>query len=274
MGTNAQLMAWMYDTYLSTVAPQERNRSRHVVTGKPVALGGCVGRDRSAGLGLVFILEEWAAKRAFDLGRATFFIQGFGKVGAWAARLLAQTGAKLLAVEDDSGPVANSHGIDAEDLAAYVSRTGTVAGYPKADPISHEAFLGTPADIFVPAALENQITGETAPLIKAHLVAECANSPTDPEGDDAMKRLGIEVIPDILGNAGGTVVAYFEWLQNRRSEFWELAEVKEKLRKIVTGAYEEVCGVAKSYGTDLRTAAHVVALARLQNVYLKRGIFP
>jgi glutamate dehydrogenase (NAD(P)+) len=275
VNTNAQIMAWMLDTYLSTVPPADRHRSYHVVTGKPIELGGSVGRDKATGQGVVYVMEQWAADNEMDLGKATYFVQGFGNVGSWTARLLAPKGAKLLAVEDHTGSIGNREGIDAEDLNAYVMKTRGVAGYPAAQAIDHEAFLRTKADIFIPAALEGQITAETAPLLDVKVVFEAANGPTDLDGDQILAEKGVPVLPDILCNAGGVIVSYFEWLQNKRSEFWELEEVDLKLCKRMVSAYERVRDTRTQYGDiDWRTAAYMVALRRLERVYRDRGIFP
>lgn len=274
VNTNPQIMAWILDTYLSTLRPQERNRSLHVVTGKPVELGGSVGRDKATGQGIVFLIEQWAQDNDFDLSEATYFVQGYGNVGAWTARLMQALGATLVAVEDVSGAITSPDGIDAEALAAHVREHGTIAGYPGAAPVDHAAFMSTEADIFVPAALENQITAETAPLLNAVLVAEGANGPTDLAGDRILREKGIEILPDVLCNAGGVIVSYFEWLQNKRSEFWDLDQVDTKLHRIMTDAYGRVHEAAEAYGVDWRVAAYVVALARLEKVYTGRGIFP
>ena len=274
VNTNPQIMAWILDTYLSTLRPQERNRSLHVVTGKPIELGGSVGRDKATGQGIVFMTERWAEDRGFDLSGSTYFIQGFGNVGAWAARLMKPLGAKLVAVEDVSGAIMKKNGIDADDLADHVVENGVIAGYPGTTPVDHQAFMATEADIFLPAALENQITAETAPLLKVDLVAEGANGPTNLDGGRILREKGVEVLPDILCNAGGVIVSYFEWLQNKRSEFWDLDQVDTKLHKIMSDAYDRVHEAAKRYDVDWRLAAYVVALARLEKVYTGRGIFP
>lgn len=275
MNTNSQIMAWVLDTYLSTVPPQERNRSLHVVTGKPVASGGSVGRDKATGQGVVYIIEQWAQDRGFNLSGATYVLQGFGNVGSWAAKLLKPHNMKLIAIEDMSGSYSNPDGIDPDDLSAYVkSHGGLIAGYPKVTPISHESFMGTKADLFIPAALENQITAKTAPLVNVRLVVEGANGPTDPDGDAILAQKGIELLPDILCNAGGVVVSYFEWLQNKRSEFWDLEEVDTKLHKKMVSGYERVREATRAYKTDWRTAAYIIALSRLEKIYKERGIFP
>jgi glutamate dehydrogenase (NAD(P)+) len=274
VNTNPQIMAWILDTYLSTLRPQERNRSLHVVTGKPVELGGSVGRDKATGQGIVFLIEQWAQDRGFDLSDATYSVQGFGNVGAWTARLMKPLGARLVAVEDVSGAMRHVDGIDPDDLAAYVLEHGGISGYPDAEPVDHKTFMRTAADVFVPAALENQITAETGPLLDVRLVAEGANGPTDLAGDRILREKGIEVLPDILCNAGGVIVSYFEWLQNKRSEFWDLEQVDTKLHKIMSDAYERVHQAATRFGVGWREAAYVVALTRLEKVYTGRGIFP
>ncbi len=275
VNTNAQIMAWILDTYLSTMPPQERNRSLHVVTGKPIESGGSVGRDKATGQGVVFVIEQWAKDHDFDLKGATYFIQGFGNVGSWTARLMKLRGARLVAVEDVSGSFSNPEGIDPDDVYQFArEHRGRIDGYPQAAPIDHEAFLATRADIFIPAAMENQITAQTAPLLNVKLLAEGANGPTDPDGHAILCERGIHVLPDVLCNAGGVVVSYFEWLQNKRSESWDLEEVDSKLYKKMVSAYESVRDAARSYNTDWRTAAYVVALSRLAKVYKERGIFP
>jgi glutamate dehydrogenase (NAD(P)+) len=274
LSTNAQIMAWVLDTYLSTMPPRRRQACRHVVTGKPIKSGGSLGRNKAAAQGIVFLIQEWAKDKGFDLKGATYMVQGFGKVGSWTARLLKPYGAKLLAVEGYTGAVASPDGIDPDDLASLIRKSGGIGGYPKAKSIDHKTFLQTQADIFIPAALENQITAETAPLLKVKLVAEGANGPADPDGDMILKDKGIDVIPDILCNSGGAIVSYFEWLQNKRSEFWELEEVDSKLRKKIVTAYGRVRDAAKEFDTDLRKAAYIVALSSLERVYRERGIFP
>jgi glutamate dehydrogenase (NAD(P)+) len=274
VNTNPQIMAWILDTYLQMMPPMERNRAVHVVTGKPVESGGSVGRDKATGQGLVFVLEAWAKDHDFDLQGATYTIQGFGNVGSWAARLLKPLGALMVGVEDHSGALVNPEGIDPDDLAAWVARDGRIQGFAGGDWVDHATFFGTKADIFIPAALENQITAETAPWLNVDIVVEGANGPSDVDGDRIMLEKGIRVLPDVLANAGGVIVSYFEWLQNKRSEFWDLDEVDARLHKQIVGAYRRVRDVAREYETDWRTAAYIVALSRLERVYKERGIFP
>ncbi|MBN1250206.1 MAG: Glu/Leu/Phe/Val dehydrogenase [Anaerolineae bacterium] len=274
VNTNPQIMAWIMDTYLQMMPPLERNRSVHVVTGKPVESGGSLGRDKATGQGLVYVLAAWAKDYDFPLEGATYTIQGFGNVGSWAARLLKPLGAVLIAVEDHSGAMVNADGIDPDDLAAYVAEEGRIQGYAGGNPVDHETFFRTKADFFIPAALEGQVTAETAPWLDVKLVVEGANGPTDIEGDRILQEKGVLVLPDVLANAGGVVVSYFEWLQNKRSEFWDLDEVDAKLRKQMLNAYRGVRAMVEKHNTDWRTAAYIVALSRLERVYKERGIFP
>jgi glutamate dehydrogenase (NAD(P)+) len=274
VNTNAQIMAWILDTYLQTMPPHERQGYTHVVTGKPIESGGSLGREKATGQGVVFMIEEWAKDHHFALDKATYTVQGFGNVGSWTARLLKPHGAKLLAAEDITGAVFHPEGLDPDGLAQYVKEHGGVHGYPRAKAIDRQAFLSMKVDIFIPAAMENQINAMTAPLLNVRLVAEGANGPTEPEGDVILQRKGIEVLPDILCNSGGVIVSYFEWLQNKRSEFWDLDEVDGKLHKKIVTAYERVRDTAQKYKTDWRTAAYIVALSRLETVYKERGIFP
>jgi len=274
VNTNSQIMAWILDTYQSTISAKDRQSFSHIVTGKPVKSGGSMGRDKATAQGLIYVAERWAKNNDFDLKNAKYFVQGFGNVGSWTARLMKQNGSVLLAVEDADGAISNPQGIDADDLYEYVAAHGSVKGYGKAASISHQEFLSTKADIFVPAAMENQLTEETAPLLQVRLVAEGANGPTSIKGDAILAEKGIEVLPDILCNAGGVTVSYFEWLQNKRSEFWDLQEVDGKLYKKMIDAYDSVKYTATQYNTDWRTAAYVVALTRLEEVYKERGIFP
>lgn len=274
VNTNAQIMAWIVDTFVSMQAAHLRQANFHVVTGKPIESGGSVGRDKATGQGVVFLIERWAKDNNFDLSGSSYFVQGFGNVGSWAARLMKEHGATLLAVEDASGAIYNEQGIDPDKLLAYSLEHEGVAGFPGTKTIDHETFLATEADIFIPAALESQLTEETTPLLRVGLVAEGANGPTTPEGDAVLFESGIDLLPDVLCNAGGVIVSYFEWLQNKRAEFWDLEEVDAKLHKMLMAAYARVHQAAVEYETDWRTAAYIVALKRLRMVYKNRGIFP
>jgi glutamate dehydrogenase (NAD(P)+) len=274
VNTNAQIMAWILDTYLSMYPPHERNRNIHVVTGKPLSSGGSVGRNKATGQGIINVIERWAADNSFDLRRASYIVQGFGNVGSWTARLLKARGARLIAVEDFTGAIAHADGIDPDALVEHVQKHRGVAGYRHAKATTPEAFFSTKTDMFIPAALENQITRDTAGLIRARLVVEGANGPTSSEGERILQKRKIELLPDILCNSGGVIVSYFEWLQNKRSEAWLLDEVDGKLQRMVNGAYDRVRDTAREFKTDWRTAAYIVALRRLENTYRDRGLFP
>ena len=274
VNTNPQIMAWILDTYLSMMPPHERNRFTHVVTGKPIESGGSIGRNKATGQGVIYTIVEWARDNGFELNGATYIVQGFGNVGSWTARLLKPYGAKLIAVEDITGAIANPQGIDPEELSSYTTAKGGIAEFNNTVPIDHRAFMETEADIFIPAAMENLITGQTARWLKVRLVAEGANGPTDPAGDKILQERGIDLIPDILCNSGGVIVSYYEWLQNKRSEYWDLEEVDGKLNKKISQAYTRVRDTAKEKNVDWRTAAYIVALSRLEKVYKERGIFP
>jgi glutamate dehydrogenase (NAD(P)+) len=274
VNTNSQIMAWILDTYLQMMPAQLRQSCTHVVTGKPVEAGGSLGREKATGQGAVFCIEAWATEHGVDLNDATYAVQGFGNVGSWTARLLARHGATLVAVQDVTGTIALPGGIDPEALTVWVKHHGGVDGFEGAHPIRDEKFLGIPCDILIPAALEGQITREMAATLRCRLLAEGANGPTQPDGDEVLRDRGIAVIPDILCNSGGVIVSYFEWLQNKRSEFWDLEEVDQKLQRRILSAYGKVRDTARSRGMDWRTAAYVVALQRLETVYKERGIFP
>jgi len=274
VNTNAQIMAWILDTYTSTIPPHERQRCTHVVTGKPIESGGSAGRDKATGQGVVFLIKEWARDKKMPLKGLRYTVQGFGNVGSWAARLLKPEGSLLVAAEDVTGAIHCDKGIDPYRLSAFVKETGGVSGFPGTTRIDHHTFLSTEAAIFIPAAMENQITAETGPLLRVRLVAEGANGPTDPEGDAILQKRKIDIIPDILCNAGGVIVSYFEWLQNKRSEFWDIEEVDGKMFKKIVNAYHQVSELVRQYRTDWRTGAYILALSRIEKVYKERGIFP
>jgi len=275
VNTDSQIMAWMMDTYLSTRNPLYRQNNIHIVTGKPVKSGGLAGRDASTGLGVVFTIEQWANDNKINFSSLTYTLQGFGKVGYWAAHFMQQRGAKLVSVQDSSGAILNPKGIDPESLYAYTKTTkGLVTGYSQAESIDRMDFFKIKTDIFIPAALGNQITEETAPLLNVKLIAEGANGPSNAAGEAICREKGIVVIPDILCNAGGVIGSYFEWLQNKRQELWELEEVNAKLKNRIVKAYREMLRTADQYKVDWRTAAYMVAISRIETVYKERGIFP
>jgi glutamate dehydrogenase/leucine dehydrogenase len=274
MGTNGQIMVWMMDTYLNTMGSANKQAARSIVTGKPVEVSGSEGREKATGQGVVFCIEEWAKETGFDLTGSTFCVQGFGNVGSHTALLLSKHGASMLAVQDHTGAIHNSEGINPHKLADYVREHGGVAGYPGGEPITRAEFFGTACDIFIPAALEMQIGAEEAGAMSCKLVAEGANGPTTAEGDAVMKSKGIEVLPDILCNAGGVIVSYFEWAQNKRSERWPVEEIERRLREQMVRAYRNLRDAARRFETSNRIAGLALAAQRIEKVYLARGIFP
>ncbi|MCC6690594.1 MAG: Glu/Leu/Phe/Val dehydrogenase [Bacteroidia bacterium] len=275
VNTNSQMMAWMMDTYISTRKPADRQKNIHIVTGKPVNSGGLSGRDASTGLGVVFTIDEWAEINKIDLKKTSYIIQGFGKVGYWAAHFMNQRGATLLAVQDGSGTIFNSKGLNVEELYQYTkTNNGLVKGYSKAEEIDKIEFFKIKADIFIPAALGNQVTEETAPLLNVKLIAEGANGPTNSGGEKICQERGIKIIPDILCNSGGVIGSYFEWIQNKHQEIMELDEVNKRLKSKMSKAFGEMVKAADHYKTDWRTASYIVAISKIENSYRERGIFP
>lgn len=274
MGSNAQIMAWAMDTYMNTIGHLSKHSVKGVVTGKPVASGGTLGREKATGQGIVHCIGEWAREKGFKLEGSTLIIQGFGNVGSNAAVILSKRGVSLIAVGDHTGYLFNPEGFNPHKLQDYVRSRGSIAGYPNAKTISREEFFATKADIFIPAALENQIRAEEATALQVKLVAEGANGPTHPEGEQILQERGIEILPDILANSGGVTVSYYEWIQNRRCEQWSLEEVEERLEVAMKKAYRDVTQFAQARGCDLRIAAYAIALQRLEATYRERGIFP
>ncbi len=274
VGSNEQTMVWMMDTFMNIVGQSDRNSVRGVVTGKSVTSGGSYGRREATGQGVVHCITEWAKDKNFNLDGAHVIIQGFGNVGTYTARLLSQKGAVVVGVGDVGGYIANAEGINPHKLSEHVAKTGTVAGYKGAAKINREEFFGLEADIFVPAALELEIGVKEAKALKVKMVVEGANGPTYPEAEDIMLGKGIDVIPDILCNSGGVIVSYYEWLQNKRSEQWDVSDVLGRLEKRMKQTYANVRQYAITHKTDWRTASYAIGLERLQHCYKERGIFP
>ncbi|HVV16365.1 MAG TPA: Glu/Leu/Phe/Val dehydrogenase [Polyangia bacterium] len=274
VGTNGQIMVWMMDTYMNVVGFSDKNANRRVVTGKTLASGGSHGRETATGQGIVHCVAEWARDRRFDLNGATYMVQGFGNVGSNASKILARTGASLTAVGDWKGYVANGDGINPYKLTDHVQRTGSVVGYPGTRSITRGEFFATTADIFVPAALELEIGIEEAKALNVKLIVEGANGPTETAAEPILREKGIDVIPDILANSGGVVVSYYEWLQNKRSERWDLEEVEERLAKRMKRTYLAVSEYAAVKKCDWRVAAMAIAVERIARTYAERGIFP
>lgn len=265
--TNAQVMAWMLDEY----ARIAQANAFGVVTGKPVVVGGSLGRAEATGRGCVVTVREACRRLGFPLAGATVVVQGFGNVGAAAAVLAHAEGARVVAVSDSRGGIYCPAGLDPRQVLAHKERTGSVVGFPGCMPISNEQLLELPCDVLIPAALENQITGENAGRIRARLVAEAANGPTTPEADEILFRRNITVIPDVLANAGGVTVSYFEWVQNLYSFYWTEAEVNERLEQMMTTAFGRVWDMHRERGVSLRDAAYMVAVARLAEAMRVRG---
>jgi len=268
--TNSQTMAWIMDTYSMTRGATALG----VVTGKPVGLGGSKGRDRATARGVQFVLREACKDGGMKLKGSTVAIQGFGNAGGTLATLLAEDGAKIVAVSDSSGGVHDPKGLDPRALHAHKDAGKGFKTYGVGKPITNKQLLELPVDILCPSALENQITGENAGRVKAKIIAEAANGPTTPAADESLFRRGRVVIPDILANAGGVTVSYFEWVQDFSSFFWEEDEVDKRLERSMVRAYRNVAEVAKRYKTSLRDGAYVVAVNRVAEATKLRGIFP
>jgi glutamate dehydrogenase (NAD(P)+) len=274
VGTTAQVMGWFADTYAQLTPPHEAVDSMRVVTGKPIEIGGSLGRDKATGQGLVNVLVAMLPEINTDVASMRFSVLGYGNVGGWTARLLCDLGATLVAVLDHTGGIRSSEGLKADALFDHVAATGGVVGFDGAESIDTEAFYRTPVDVFVPAALEQMITEKEATWLDAQLVAEGANAPTTPAGDNVLLQRGIEVLPAILCNAGGVTVSYFEWVQNKTSTKWTAEEVDSKLLLHMLDAAERVKVMRAKYDCDLRTASFCAACEHLAAVYERRGVFP
>lgn len=275
VNTNEQTMAWMADTYMSTKSSSERSRNQHVVTGKPVGSGGLEGRNRSTGYGVYLTIKLLFKSRGESLKGKKFIVQGFGNVGYWTSHFLTNDGAVLLAVQDAHATLINPDGIDVEALFEHSKpRKGSIQGFDLAEEMDPKSFFGLDCDIVIPAALGNQITAENADMIKADVIAEGANGPTDIEGERILLEKGKIIIPDILCNSGGVIGSYFEWLQNRNGELWQLDEVMVKIDKKITEVFNKVEVLVKEDKIDWRTAAYVLAIKRIETAYIQRGIFP
>ncbi len=275
LGSNPQAMVWMMDTYANSTGATERQNVKRIVTGKTLETGGSPGRDKATGQGVMFCLQHWADETGFDLSSARAVIQGWGNVGGATGRILQVHGARVVAASDHLGAIADEDGIDAFDLTDWVGEHGTVSGFPNADWIEPADLWGVDADMVIPAGLENQITADNAGQIKAKVVVEAANGPTTLEAEAILADRGIEVLPDILVNAGGVIVSYFEWLQNRSAQTWNLNDVDHKLRDILWKASDSICEIREELDiASRRDAAYAIALRRLKVVYEQRGIFP
>jgi len=270
LGTDEQTMAWMMDTYSMT-----QGRSvPGVVTGKPIIIGGSAGRREATGRGIVYALYQAERMLGQELREKRVVVQGFGNVGGVAARLLWREGAIVTGVSDVKGGIWNPNGLDIRQLEAHVAESGTVVGFAGADSIPNDEILFQPCDVVIPAAVGSQIRGDNADRVKATIVAEGANGPTTPEGDAILRDRGVTVIPDILANAGGVVVSYFEWVQGLQYYFWRESEITARLQEVMTRAFNRVWSVASKEGTDLRTAALMEGIRRVGEGYKVRGLYP
>jgi glutamate dehydrogenase (NAD(P)+) len=268
--TDSQTMAWIMDTYSMT----KGYSALGVVTGKPVSLGGSEGRKEATARGCLAVVEEACKLKKMPLRGASVAIQGFGNAGSLIARLFAEKKARIVAISDSRGGVTNPRGIDPLKAARYKERAGTVVGMPGTSRISNDELLTIKCDILIPAALENVITLNNVEQIKARIVAEAANGPTTPHADEVLARKGILLLPDILANAGGVTVSYFEWVQDLQSFFWSEAEVNSKLETVMRRAFLEVHEMSRKHRTHMRTGAYVLSVGRVSEATLARGLFP
>ncbi len=274
MNTNERTMSWITDTY--AIIKGENNSE--IVTGKPVSLGGSLGRIDATGLGVAISVKEMLKRAGKPMNECTVVVQGFGNVGTWSARHIAEMGAKIVAVSDISGGYYNPEGLDIEAMADYVkqSKTRTLEGYtaPGLSTITNEELLELPCDVLVPAAMENQITQANADKIQAKFIVEGANGPTTPEADTILQERGITVVPDILANAGGVVVSYFEWVQGREGFYWTVDEVRSRLHHFMEVAFDDMYTFGQHRNVPLRQSAMMLAVQRVADAVALRGIFP
>ena len=269
VNTDSQIMAWVMDTYSMHVG----HTTTSVVTGKPVEMGGSLGRREATGRGVMIATREAAKHVGIDFKKIRVAVQGFGNVGSVSADLLAKQGARIVAVTDWKGGVYNENGIDITKLLAHVQQHRTVDGFPGGDALPGDRLWGLDVDVLLPAALENQITMENAPSIKAKIVMEGANGPTTPDAHRHLHERGVLVIPDILANSGGVTTSYFEWVQDRYGYFWTLDEVNDRLERKMCEAFDDVLQMSIKYNVDMRTAAYVVAINRVATVTRMRGMY-
>ncbi|HXF94735.1 MAG TPA: Glu/Leu/Phe/Val dehydrogenase [Gemmatimonadales bacterium] len=269
VNTNERVMAWIMDTY----SMHKRHTVTAVVTGKPIEMGGSLGRREATGRGCMIVTREAMAKLGLTLKGARVVVQGFGNVGSVAADLMVKEGATVIAVSDKSGGLVNPRGLDVPDLIRWVRERRQLAGYPKADPISNEDLLTLECDVLVPAALENVITRKNAPHIKAKVICEGANGPTTAAADKILEEKGVYVIPDILANAGGVTVSYFEWVQDRAAYFWDEETVNRRLENIMVRSFHDVAALAEKHKVNTRIAAYMLAVDRVAAMHRLRGMY-
>jgi glutamate dehydrogenase (NAD(P)+) len=270
LGTDEQTMAWVMDTYSMT-----QGRSvPGVVTGKPLSIGGSHGRRAATGHGVVQVLQQAAHRLEYELRGKRVCVQGFGNVGSVVARLLWKAGCVIAGIADVNGGIWNPNGLDIERLDAHVRESGTVIGFPGTEPVANAELIEQPCDILVPAAVGSQIREDNAERVKAMIVAEAANGPTTSEADAILHERGVTVLPDILSNAGGVVVSYFEWIQGLQFHAWREGEITARLQEIMTRSFDRVWAVARKEGTDLRVAALMAGISRVAEAHRVRGLYP
>jgi len=269
VNTNERVMAWIMDTY----SMHKRHTVTAVVTGKPVEMGGSLGRREATGRGCMFVTREALAKIGLPMNQTRVSVQGFGNVGSLAAEFLAKAGATIVAVSDKSGGLINPKGLDVADLITWVREHRQLAGYPRAEAISSDDVLTVDCDVLLPAALENVITSKNARKIKAKVICEGANGPTTAGADKLLEEKGVFVIPDILANAGGVTVSYFEWVQDRGGYFWDEETVNKRLEQIVTRSFHEVVTLSQRHKVNMRIAAYMLAIDRVATTHRLRGMY-
>jgi glutamate dehydrogenase (NAD(P)+) len=270
VGTDEQVMAWIMDTYSTHVGHSVPG----VVTGKPVSVGGSLGRGEATSRGVMYIAEATLKHLGMPVDEARVVIQGYGKVGAPAVRMLTQLGCTVIAVSDVQGGVFNPRGLSPAGLAAHRAQAGTVAGYEGGEPVTNAELLELECEVLIPAALEGVLTEENADRVKAKMIVEAANGPTTPEADQIFHDRGILVVPDILANAGGVTVSYFEWVQDLQAYFWTEDEVNARLRSILERSYVDVIDLAEDRKTSMRTSATILGVSRVAEAHVTRGLFP
>jgi glutamate dehydrogenase (NAD(P)+) len=270
VNTNAQTMAWIMDTY----SMHRGHTSLAVVTGKPLSIGGSEGRSEATARGAVYTIIEAAKATGLDLDGARVVVQGYGNAGMYSAKLMAELGATVIAVSDTSGGIYAPKGLDPAKVDAFKRETGRVQGLPGTDRITNAELLELDCDVLIPAAIENQIGSHNAANVKAKIVAEAANGPTSPEADRILYDRGVTVIPDILCNAGGVTVSYFEWVQDLQNLFWREATINARLKEVMVRSFNDVLDLSRKHKVDMRTAAYMLAVSRVADATLTRGIYP
>jgi glutamate dehydrogenase (NAD(P)+) len=270
MGTNSQIMAWMMDTY----SMHKGYSVPAVVTGKPLSIGGSQGRDEATGRGVMIVTMEALRHLGIDPHAASVAVQGFGNVGSHSARLIAEQGVRVVAVSDVSGGIYKPDGLNIPDVLRYVQEHGTLKGFRNAQHVTNQELLTLPVTVLIPAAMENQITDRNAAQVQARIITEGANGPTTPEADDILRDKGVFLVPDVLANAGGVTVSYFEWVQDLQHFFWSEEEINERLHRIMRNSFQRVLQSRETHDVDMRLAAYILAVKTVSDASLARSIYP